>query len=187
MTDTIHRPQPATTRDVAPRFRDSRVRIRVDVRPTAQVIEGHMCPMGINEILVPSSRLPVLQKLVETDEDRAELERAKAAHERKLAKWVEQNDPEDRERAVRTYGGSVEAEFYRATNRSVPVLRSLEVLEENIPRDLSPEEKRDQRLAATLAESMRVQSLAERETALAEKERELAAREAELASKGGKR
>lgn len=114
---------------------ETRTRLRVVVRPTNQVIEGHLVPKGEHLIDVPASRVSVVMKLAETDEDRQFLKLAHANHEVGLARWREKGMSDT------TYGGSVEGEFYRLTRRSVPVLEACEVVQEGIAPPLTDEQR----------------------------------------------
>lgn len=114
---------------------ETRTRLRVVVRPLTQTIEGHVVPKGEHLVDVPASRVPVVMRLAETDEDRQFLKLAHANHERGLAAW------RDKGLADATYGGSVEAEFYKLTRRSVPVLERCEVVQEGIAPPLTDEQR----------------------------------------------
>ncbi|WP_053235982.1 hypothetical protein [Sandaracinus amylolyticus] len=125
--------QAGTQRDTS--AYETRTRLRVTVRPTNQAIEGALVPHGTHLVDVPASRVVAVRALVETEEDRRILDLARASHERGLKAWAEKGLSDS------TYGGSVEAEFYKITQRSVPVLTACEVVEEGIAPPLTPEQR----------------------------------------------
>lgn len=125
--------QAATRRDTT--AYEPRTRLRVKVRPTMQDIEGAPVPRGTHLVDVPASRVSVVKALAETDEDRKILELARASYQRELQAWLAKGLSES------TFGGSVEAEFYKITKRSVPVLEACEVVEEGIAPPLTDEQR----------------------------------------------
>lgn len=131
---------------------ETRTRLRVTVRPVKQEIEGALVPQGTHLVDVPASRVRVVMGLVETEEDRQVLKLARESHERGLAAWLEKGH------AAETYGGSVEAEFYKMRRRSVPPLTACEVVEEGIAPPLTEAEQREVGMLSRLASLMKAEA-----------------------------
>lgn len=164
------------------------VRLRVEVRPLHQVVEGHVLPRGVCDLVVHQSRVAAVEALVETEEDRENLARARRHVDEQLVKWDERGFKRDQ------FPGSVEAAFYKITGGREPrPLLSCKVLERGIERERSKLEEQQALAANAHAEALHplVEGLGALLEQMREERREQLAElrdlRAQLAEQGGKK
>lgn len=147
-----------------------RARVRVKLRmknylvPSVGLVKQKTADAdGFNEVIVYERDLQTLNADVETDH--ALLAQAKANHERNLKAYVRDrarcteeqlNSPMERWSqgmvyAHNTYPGSVEAEFYKMTQRGIKPLVSVEVLEAGLPPQLTETQTQQATVLSMLA------------------------------------
>lgn len=161
------------------RVYEKRTEIEIEVRPRHQVVEGHVVPRGKHRIRVAESRVQDVMLLVETEADRADVERAKMMYQREVTKWTEAGH------APGAYPGSIEREFHKLAGRGMAPLLSCKVVATGIAPDLTEDQARTQGVLAQLVSlgTLVQQGGASPDAALQRENDELRARLAKLEEK----
>jgi len=116
-----------------PTLHDTQAEIEVVVRPLTYQVAGKLLTAGKHKLLVPSSILPSLKKLVEDD---SLVKQAEEGYKHKLEVYVKRGGQASR------FTGSPASEFFQRNMRSPLPFKSLKVLKTDIAPRLDADEKR---------------------------------------------
>ena len=126
-----------------PYRQEGRVRILIDVIPEKQMIGEAMVPKGKHTVDVPASLVEGLRALVWNE---ANMRAAKARFERDEVKWLEEHGTDSGLLSPNSISRSYQMMF----DEPMGTLRSLEVIDDNLPAPMTAEERRAATVAANV-------------------------------------